>query len=429
MSTVTAVAPAGEGYVRVDLDFSDVSTARYAYLYRVVAGVQTVVRDCGPALLSGGKAVIYDTESPLDVSVTYRAVAPLNKSFSFEFEDSLDDWTDTTGAQGTIGTVAISKEFYYAPEGVASMSLVGTGATATVRAVSSVFPATAATSYTVQAKIMTPTYWTGGIGVQIFWFNAGVFLSSSGTFSNLTPAVGEFETYSLTATAPATTTQARIVVGQQGTPPNTQILYVDEAFALTAATDITTAAVVVQSEGGGWWTDPLHPATMARLQWDLTVTTCRSIGVVYLGVGAESFPADNALLEINNAPSAVATWNLRKSGRQAINVGAFSDVEVQLLRDLHASGAPLHLRLASRWGERDSYGLHGEVQFTRLASDQQVPWRLASSSFAKVDVSVGPAEGVLGTRYMDLDKYATFTAASGAGATWLDAMRGLVSTK
>jgi hypothetical protein len=37
---------------------------------------------------------------------------------------------------------------------------------------------------------------------------------------------------------------------------------------------------------------------------------------------------------------------------------------------------------------------------------------------------VGTPEGTLRTRYVDLTKYATFAAATSAGATWLDAVRG-----
>jgi hypothetical protein len=47
-----------------------------------------------------------------------------------------------------------------------------------------------------------------------------------------------------------------------------------------------------------------------------------------------------------------------------------------------------------------------------------------------VDVGppVGPAEGVLGARYQDLDTFTTFAQATAASRTWIDALQGELST-
>jgi hypothetical protein len=56
--------------------------------------------------------------------------------------------------------------------------------------------------------------------------------------------------------------------------------------------------------------------------------------------------------------------------------------------------------------------------------DQRVLWRLLASEFSEVLAPVGPAEGTLRTRYVDLTKYVTYAAATSAAVTWLDALRG-----
>jgi hypothetical protein len=194
-------------------------------------------------------------------------------------------------------------------------------------------------------------------------------------------------------------------------------MYVDEVYLTTSGTTINAAAdVVVPSNGGGWWTDPLHPATKTRLAIDLRTNQCLpSSSIVLIGLGDEEFPADSTVMEVNDAVEPVGTWSKRKSGRSAIRVGTLTDADLAQLKALFSSGAPLFLQLPPSYNEADSYGLYGDLTVGRLAIDHSKPWRIAGSSFTKQAPPIGPPEGTWRTRYMDFTRYATFADAEAAG--------------
>lgn len=416
MSSITATPVAGSGYTRVEVDWSDIAgPPRKAWVYRVLGGVATPLRDADPALLSNGKVIVYDTEAPLDTAVTYQSSIALNANG--DFEDGVSEWL-TTANSGTVGTVTQSFDYYVRGEGRASAKLVGTGAQLTVRAASEFVPATAGVTYNFSAQIMLTENWNGGVGLLVHWYNGTTFLSSSGAMTDLWPTPGEFATYSFSATAPATTTNMRIVPGMTGTPPAATIAYIDEAYITrTGVTTITTGSTTLASNGNGWWKDPLHPATMVKLLSSL-VGTCPPTGTVYGGIGGITRAADSSLLDINDGEYPVSTWAQRKSAQSQMVVGTASLADLAAVRALHAPGAPLLLQLPSTYGIADHYQQHGDLAENYLGLDQRKPWRRLQSGFATVLAPVGPAEGVLGTRYQDINKWSTYAQveAFGGGA-------------
>lgn len=421
MGSVTPTVNVLGGFVRVEANWQDFPHARFCWIYRRVASVQVRLRDGNAAPMSNGIAVAFDHEAPLDTPITYRSSIGLNANG--DMESGIAEWLDTTNG-GTVGTVTSSPDYYVANEGLRSLKLVPSGA-ATSKAVSEFIPATAGVAYTLQGRLMVPDYWTGGVGVQIQWYNGVTPLTTVGAANDVTPAPGEWGSYGFTATAPATTTQCRIVAAITGSPPTTSVMYVDEMYLTTSGSTVSAADVVLPSDGGGWLTDPLHPATKVRLTVDLRTSDCLPMSVcVYLGVSDEEFPSDSAATAVNDSPYSIGTWNRRKAGQQSLGLGTATKLDRDQLLALHAAGAPLFLQPPLRYSEDDSYGLHGPVTLSRIARAQEKPWRTAFSTFTKQAAPIGPAEGTWGTRYVDLDKYATFAAATSAGATWLDALRG-----
>lgn len=419
MGTVTPTVVPGEGYVRVEVNWQDMPHARRCWIYRVVGGVATTLRDGDQAVLSNGIAVAYDHEAPLDTPVTYRSTVQLNWNGSFE--DGVAEWADTTNT-GTLGTV--SQSFDYYAEGRASLKLTPTSG-GSYRAVSEMVPVVAGQSYTFTAKLMMPSDWPSGVGTALYWYNGTTFLSGNGpTFLPVAPGV--WTDFIRTNTAPASATQARLVLIPGGSPQASLPLYADAVYMSGPGTTVDAAPVLVPSAGGGWWTDPLHPATKVRLQVELAelAASAPPAGVVYLGVGDEQFPASAVAMDINDAPYSVTAFALRKAGRQNIRIGTATLADRDAVLALHASGAPLLLQLDTRWGEAAAYHQYGDLTIGRIHGDQKVPWRIGAADFTKVLPPVGPAEGTNRTRYVDLAKYPTFSAASAAGVTWLDALRG-----
>lgn len=409
MGTVTPVVVPGEGYVRVEVDWTSHPHTHKCWAYRIVGGVRTMLRDGNAIPLSGGIAVLFDHEMPYDVPIAYRSVIALNANG--DFEDGVSEWLDTTNS-GTIGAVTQSKAYYVPGEGVASAQLVPSGLTATVQAVSEFIPATAGVSYTVTGRVMLSDYWTGGVGVRLAFYNGVSLLSTVGAYNDVVPAPGEFGTYGFAATAPATTTQMRVMFGAQGTPPSTLRLYGDEVYVTTSGTQVTAADVVVPSDGAGWWLDPLHPATKIKLRMDLQIAGCvPSSAVGLLSLSAEVFPADEEDLPVNNATLSIGAWQVRKGGQQTLQVVTVTMTDLAQLKALYSSGAPLLLQFPAAYGEAPAYGLHGELEINRLTADLRRPWRVGRSSFVKVIPPVGPPEGTWRTRYMDFTLLSTFADA------------------
>jgi hypothetical protein len=414
MSSITATAVPASGYVRVEVDWSDISgPPRKAWVYRVVGGVTTTLRDADPVLLSGGRAVIYDTESLLDTSMTYRSTVALNQNGDFEDED-ISDWA-VTAFTGTVGTVARSLDYYVRGEGLASLKLTPSGA-ATSRAVGDFVAATAGVSYSFSGRLMVPSFWGGGIGIQVHWYNGTSFLSASGAANDFWPSVGEFGTYSFSATAPATTTAMRIVAAIVGSAPKTLPLYADEMYITrSGVTTINSSSITLASNGVGWWKDPLHPATAVPLLMSLT-PSCTPVGTVYGGVSSTfTRAADSSLSDVNGSDLPVSTWSTRKGPQSSMRVGTASIADRDAVLALHAPGAPLLLQIPTSYNQADQYQQHGDLQEGFLGPDQRKPWRAIQSGYAQVDAPVGPAEGVLGVRYMDINKWATYYAAEAFG--------------
>lgn len=427
MGSVTPTVVPVEGYVRVEVNWQDFTHNRRVWIYRSINGngVDTLLRDGSYGWLSNGIAVAYDHEAPLDTPMTYKSTIPLN--WNGDFETGVLEWQDTSNGGTAGGTVTQSFDYWVPGTGAAALKLTPNGSTAIVKAVSEFIPATAAQSYTLTGRIMLSDYWTGGVGVQIQWYNGATPLTTVGALNDVTPFPGVFGTYGFSATAPATTTQMRLVVGFQGTPPSTIALYADEVYASTTGTTVQSSTVVVPSDSSGWWTDPLHPATKVRLLIDLKqLLACGApAGVAYLGVGPDKTrPADAVSMAVEGAPYPVATWGLRKAPKSNMRVATPTLADLARVTALHASGAPLLLSMNAQYGESLQYQLFGDLTEGRINGDQREQWKIIYGDFSETLPSIGTPEGTLRTRYVDLTKYATFGAATAASVTWLDALRG-----
>jgi hypothetical protein len=429
---LSAFQTPGRGYVRLELDFATpAGNALDAKVWRVVNGVLTPIRDGWPCLLSNDKAVIYDTEYPLDTTFSYRAFSALNRDGGFEA--SIDDWDLTHNTENAVGSwwssITRSTDFYVPGTGAASIKAVPVGTVAAPILVSEEFPAVAGNVVTAVGNIMVNQAYTGGVGIHIRWYTSGhALVTTSGNPDDLWPSPGEWGSYSVTATAPATTAFARIGITIGGTPDSTMAFYGDEMYASVATSTVDSSALVYLAGDTGWWKDPLHPATMIPLLTDRQASLCGTSGVVWLGTGDRQRPADSSLLEVPDAKFGVGIFATRKAVRAPVSVVALSAADSARVTALHATGAPLLLQLPARFLEADRYGLHSDTADGRLATDAKIPIRVHQSTFIDVAPPVGPAEGVLGARYQDLDVFTTFAQATAASRTWIDALQGELST-
>jgi hypothetical protein len=421
MGSITAFPTPERGHVRLEIDWTSHPHSTKCFVYRVVNGAATLIREGDLLPLSNGRACVYDTEAPLDTVLRYRTVAPMN--MNGDFQDTVEEWLDTTNT-GTIGNVTQTGDFFVPGRSNYALKLAQPISSATLRAVSEFIPATVGVTYTAISQLMVPSNWLGGIGTQIFWYAGTSFLSASGAFGNLWPGVGVWEASSASGAAPATTTQMRVAVGITGTPPQGLNLYAGEVYVTESASTVETADLILLGAGKGWWKDPLHPANNLRLLIDMDAGACVSTGVGFVGIGDRQRPADSTLLEIPDSPNGVGVYGRRKSRRSSIRVASATYDDAAAIEALHASGAPLLLQLPREYGEGDFYALYAELTSGRIATDQRVQIQIHGASYAVVRAPVGRADGVAGTRYSDLTRYGTYAAATAASVTWLDALQG-----
>lgn len=430
MGSISATVVPAIGAVRLDIDWSDFPAAPAAWVWRVVNGTATLLRDGNPALLSHSKAVLYDHEVPLDTTVSYRTQVALNRNGSFEL--NVEEWISGAGNLVTNGTVTQSADYYAPGTGNASLKLTPVGGTGPQYvAASEEFPATVGTTYTASARLMVPSAWSGGIGVAIQWYTSGsVFISASGTAADLWPGAGTWGTYSISGVAPATTAKARVVVLFAGSPPSTLAVYADEVYAFTAASTVSSADAFLNSAGQGWWRDPLHPWVSVPLSVDLTeVKRCSSPSTcVWLGEGDQERPADATLLEIPERLRGIGIFARRKTQRGSDRIATATIADRNRVETLHTYGGPLMLQVPAKYGVTERYGLYESLQSGRLGADMQLTWRVHTASYTRVDAPYGPAEGVLGARYADETKYTTYAQATAATATWQQLLQGSLKT-
>jgi hypothetical protein len=423
MGSITAQADQARGNIRVEINWQDFPNTRKAWVYRVVNGVRTLLREGNPVALSNGVAVLYDTEMPLDTPLTYRTLIALNQNG--DMEDGVTQYVAaTTGA-----TVEQSKDYYVIGEGIASLKATPTGG-ATVEIMSELVPVTVGTLYTFSGAVMLPTWWNGGVQLIARFYTAGLaIVSTIAPAADTGPAAGEWNSgsphYAFGNTAPATSAFVRIGIRVSGTPPVTMPIYVDELYITTSAgVVLSSPEVTLQSAGGGWLRDPLHPANDLRLliKGD---RACAATGIYYVGRTGQTRAADSAINEVPGAEYPVPTFTTRKSARSTLVVMTRTLHDRNRLKALHAPGAPLMLQLPAEYDvPYPTYQLHGDVELTAISQDQKHPIRLAQSPTAEMKAPVGPNEGVYGARYDDETRYTTFTAATAAGVTWVDLLQG-----
>ena len=177
--------------------------------------------------LTGPIWTIDPDDFPLDVivggqRVSLASIASYLNSNPY-FETNVSGWTPG-GATFVRSTV----QFH---QGSASGLLTPDGVTGTPQLESELVPATAATLYLVSAWVRCAAARSVDLYIG-FYDSSGALLSASGTTVAL--AANTWTYVEKTATSPALTTQVRMVLFEPSTPPASAILYVDEAFVVSA---------------------------------------------------------------------------------------------------------------------------------------------------------------------------------------------------
>lgn len=428
MSTITATADNAKSHVRLDLDFSDIDAA-YALVNRVdpVTGATVQVRSHGSSTTLGGvayapmqagyKAVLYDTEAPLDASFYYTATAPsatlnVNSTFSGGYTDP---WYATaSGVTIRLTTDTAGKNYL-------SFFTDGTVATPTIRAED--VPATPGATLTLTATMSCNI--SKGVGLGIDYLDASGAVVGTGTsFGTALAAI--VVTYS--AVAPANTVAARPFILMTGTPTAGTVVSINPVTVTNAAGSATSGAAVLQSLGACQLKDPLRPGNNVRVDFafDPNPLCTPTEGVFWQSLDAEQQAANAAVFNINNQANPLVVSKIRSAVTSTLTLVSRTFADRDRLVTLLAPGSPLLFQAPDEYGMPDRYLSVGADTISRVLPDHRIPIRVFSLPHSVVSAPGGPMQGTVGARWQDTcNRYATWAAVNAAGLTWTQVLDGL----
>lgn len=427
MSTITATADNTRSQVRLDVDFSDID-APYVLVNRVdpVTGAFTQVRGHGGSfsinavayspMQAGYKAVLYDTEAPLDSAVYYTATAPLvtlnaNPTFTSNF---VDPWYPSAS------TIQIYLSTSTA--GVDFLSFTTDGATAapTIRAED--VPATPGATFTVTAAVSANASQAITVGMS-FRDASGAILSSTTTAATVLGST----TVVATATAPANTVSVQPVIAMTGTPAATTVVSASSVVLTSAAGSAISGGVVLASLGAARLKDPLRPGNSVRIDFvfDPNPLCVPAEGIFWQAMDSEDQAANSATFNVNNQATPITVSKVRSSVTSTLTLVSRTFADRDRMVALLAPGSPLLFQAPDEFGVPDRYLSVGNDSFGRVLPDHRFPIRVVSLPHTVVSAPGGPMQGTVGARWSDMcNRYASWGAINTAGLTWTQILDG-----
>lgn len=198
-----------------------------------------------------------------------------------------------------------------------------------------------------------------------------------------------------------------------------------------ADVEVTTSPVTLalpDAAGSGWLKDPLRPCSDLMLIgcWDGDPECEPDLtGVVWLQHDVQSYASASVAVDIENAARPVGLVHLRKGMRTQLQFLVPTFAIRDKFLDLVHTGDVLLFQFDSAFGVADMYVIVGDVLVERLTGDHRDQLRLFTLPVVVTDAPAGEAEGICGTRWVDLCGI-TMAAAETAGKTWSNVVHGLV---
>lgn len=488
MPSITATPQPAEGRILIMINWSDNQQATFARVLRIEPdGTSTPVRphtfadSSGDYIeLSGGQAILYDTEAPLNTLLTYTTDALGIEGTPVPTLVANDDFTRVVAA-GSWGTATSGQAWTAAS---ANLSVNGTTGLVSHPA------ANDATNNQLASPVLTDCEITGVLGVpglatgaslittlrlringsnyyqaQLSWTTTGnvtITIQSVPGFVNLGSAQAYF-TYAGAATAnvrlriigqtlqartwrpvdtePATwdvtTTNANFASGVAGarsqkptgntnaTPTINTFDNINVYDLTTLATASTTATLVSTVP---WLKAPLRP--WADQDLSLTQPTgdpacVDGDAIFFAAMAEESRPNRTTTLVVNNRKNPIALNRIRGGIVSALRLISRTFVARDAVITLNEEGDPLFFQAPAVYGIPDRYMSVVDYTVARMSVDHRREWRVNTLPHIEVDRPAGLAAGILGNRWIDIcDTFETFDDANAAGLTWTGVLLG-----
>lgn len=430
MPTLTATPDVTKSQVRLDLDFSDID-APIALVKRVdpVTGATTQVRGHGASVTVGGvdyvpmqagyKAVLYDTEAPLDSAAYYTATAPggtpMNANSTFA-EGFTDPWyAPSSGITIRITASTSGQNFlsFFTGGGVSNPTIRGDD-----------IPATPGATFAIQVSAFISS--ANGVNIGLDCLDA-----SGAIIGGVTSGFGAPLTLTTLATSvvtPANTVAVRPFMQMQGTPGAGVTFSFASVVVFTANGSATSGPVTLVSAGSCQLKDPLRPGSNVRVDFcfDPNPQCIPGEGVFFQSMAEEQQAANAAVFNINNQAFPTVVSKPRSSLSSTLTLVSRTLADRDRLIALLAPGSPLLFQVPDEYGVADQYMSVAAAVRSRVLPDHRFPIRVFSLPYQSVAAPGGPMQGTVGARWADTcNRYATWAAVNGAGLTWTQVLDGL----
>jgi hypothetical protein len=204
---------------------------------------------------------------------------------------------------------------------------------------------------------------------------------------------------------------------------------VSDVCADAVPIETCSSDLVVPSDGCFRLGDPVRPCNDQIVCLEGGNGCVPGEGIYFGSMGTEAYGDNSGQLLPVNARRPIVVSRSRRDVQSTLTLvtATFNDRDDVLA--LAEPGGELLWRGPADYGIPDRYMSVLDVNVDRGLSDHRVPPRIITMPHVAVEATVGPSQGVCGSRVQDLcDQFVTWDALIAAGLTYADLLRGKAGT-
>lgn len=175
--------------------------------------------------------------------------------------------------------------------------------------------------------------------------------------------------------------------------------------------------------------DPLAPYLDVPLVLSEVLSACSTAGaIVVLGLESDDYESQTILVRFDGVAAPRAISRPLSTPSTTLNLATRTLQDRDRIRALASPGRVLELRAPAVYGVAPRYVVVQGMSVARLTRDHRKVWRSVTLQLMETSQPSGGAYGQVGNRWVDLcdGPYATFAAATAAGAFWWAIAAGIV---
>jgi hypothetical protein len=188
--------------------------------------------------------------------------------------------------------------------------------------------------------------------------------------------------------------------------------------------------LMVSSSGFHMLRDPQRPCNDIRVNQCFTPDPdcVPGRGIMFARLDPEGYGSNSQDMQAFNSPRPASATRPRQDAQATLTLGTRTFADRDALLDLLSPGSLLLWQSPPEYGIPDRYINVQDVTVSRYRQDHRYQPRTVALPFLTEDRPEGPAQGLCGTRVMDMcDRYSSWNAMKTAGLSYLDLLEGAAS--